>query len=318
MKTNSFQKILLLLSCFCMHALSGMGQQRKAETPYVVILGTVQDAGSPHINCTKNCCTILRSFPDATRKVVSLGIVDPVEHKCWLLEATPDITSQLAVMNEMAMFTESDIPDGIFLTHAHIGHYSGLVYMGREAINANHVPVYTMPRMKTYLESNGPWSQLVAIGNIKLMELNQGVPVQLSERIKVTPFLVPHRDEFSETVGFIIEGPEKKMLFIPDIDKWEKWGKDILKEVMTVDHALLDATFYRGEELGNRDMSEVPHPTVEETMKLFENQPEEQKSKLFFIHMNHTNPMLDKNSEESDVVTGKGFNIARYRQVFGL
>ena len=36
--------------------------------------------------------------------------------------------------------------------------------------------------------------------------------------IKVNPFLVPHRDEFSETVGYQIEGPNKTALFIPGIN----------------------------------------------------------------------------------------------------
>eukprot|EP00957_Ditylum_brightwellii_P156501 11911053-Ditylum_brightwellii.AAC.1 len=64
-------------------------------------------------------------------------------------------------------------PDGIFLTHAHIGHYTGLMYLGREALGAVDVPVYAMPRMRSFLKNNGPWSQLVSLGNINIQNLEE-------------------------------------------------------------------------------------------------------------------------------------------------
>ena len=128
-------------------------------------------------------------------------------------------------------FAEKETPDGIFLTHAHIGHYTGLMYLGKEAMNSSNVPVYAMPRMKTFLEENGPWSQLAKAQNIALQEMQADSSISLTANLTVTPILVPHRDEFSETVGYIISGPAKKALFIPDIDKWEKWDLDIIQMI---------------------------------------------------------------------------------------
>ena len=291
---------------------------QKQDTPFLVVLGTVQDAGSPHAGCTKKCCADLFDNPDSDRMVVSLGIVDPVSKQTWLFDATPDLPRQMKLLEQHAPFSQKETPDGIFLTHAHIGHYTGLMFLGRESMNSKEVPVYAMPRMKSFLENNGPWSQLVELKNIVIVPMNNQEQIQLSSTISVTAIEVPHRDEYSETVGFIIAGPTKKVLFIPDIDKWSKWKMDIIQEIKKVDYAFLDATFYDGEEVNNRDISEIPHPFVIESMGLFINLNASEKSKVYFIHLNHTNPILDINGEQTKTVIKNGFNIARIKQVFSL
>ena len=283
----------------------------------LVILGTVQDAGSPHIACKKDCCAGLFEKPDPLRKVVSLGLIDPKNNKSYLIEATPDITSQVKKLKQFSN-SEDELPNGIFLSHAHIGHYTGLMYLGKEATNANRVPVYAMPRMKQFLENNGPWSQLVSANNISLQEMGNQQEIELTTNIKVIPFTVPHRDEFSETVGFKIIGPKKSVLFIPDIDKWEKWETNISEAISQVDYAFVDATFFDGEEINNRDISEIPHPFVIESMELFKRLPSEEKQKIHFIHFNHTNPVLNPESDAMKTVLENGFNIARINMIVSL
>mgnify|MGYP000285965031 CR=1 FL=1 len=280
----------------------------------LIVLGTVQDAGSPHMGCRKICCRDLFNNPDPSRRVVSLGLIDNEAKKTWLFEATPDIVPQCKALKRAASFSDKETPDGIFLTHAHIGHYAGLMYLGREALGAAEVPVYAMPRLKSFLESNGPWDQLVALDNISLQAIKADSVAHLGPSLKVTPFLVPHRDEYSETVGYTIEGESKKALFIPDIDKWEKWDRDIIEEIAKVDYAFLDATFYDGQELNNRDISEIPHPFIIESMELFRDLPPNEKAKVHFIHLNHTNPGLDFESEQSKAVLDAGFRLARIGQ----
>jgi pyrroloquinoline quinone biosynthesis protein B len=275
----------------------------------ILILGIAQDAGYPQINCQKDCCKTLLAKQEKGNYVSSLAIIDRQSNEYWIIDASPDFKYQLEhVRHELG--SNFKMPDGILLTHAHIGHYTGLMDLGKEAINAKSIPIYAMPRMKKFLESNGPWSQLVSLENIELKALKNDQSVSLNDRISITPLLVPHRDEYSETVGFIINGPEKKILFIPDIDKWEMWEKDINQMIMMVDEAFIDATFYNGVELGNRDMSEIPHPFVVETMERFKNESLSVKSKINFIHLNHTNPLLDRNSEASQSILSKGYKIA--------
>jgi pyrroloquinoline quinone biosynthesis protein B len=198
---------------------------------------------------------------------------------------------------------------GIFLSHAHIGHYTGLMFLGHEAMGASNIPVYTMPRMMNYLQTNGPWSQLVDYRNIVLSPLQADVTQSLG-RLKVTPFLVPHRDEYSETVGFRIDGPNKSAIFIPDINKWSQWKTDLSELVKSVDYALIDATFYADGELPGRDMSKIPHPYVVESMDILENLADADRDKVWFIHMNHTNPLLDAGSKETREVQSRGFHVA--------
>lgn len=323
MRLSLFLSLLIL--CACKQDVQepvqadpiGTGQQTELQTPFLVVLGTIQDAGSPQIGCQKACCRDLFDHPDPNRMRTSLGLVDPVSGSSYLFEATPDIGRQLHLLQKFSR-DSSHIPTGIFLTHAHIGHYTGLQFLGKEAINADQTPVFSMPRMKEYLTNNGPWEQLLSNRNITLKPLQADSVVKLSDNLRVIPFLVPHRDEYSETVGYLIEGPEKSALFIPDIDKWDRWDRSITELVKQVDVAYLDATFYHGQEIAVRDISQIPHPFIEESMELFRELSSEDRSKINFIHFNHTNPVLLPNSIQYQTVLDNGFNIAQLSDVVPL
>jgi len=286
--------------------------------PFMLVLGNVQDAGSPHISCKKSCCVDLRENPDPSRKVVSLGLVDPDDGKTFIIEATPDLPDQMELLHRYATFKPNDEPDGIFITHAHMGHYTGLMYLGREAKGAKNISVHVMPKMKNFLETNGPWSQLVQLNNIDLQSLEEDSVFQISKNISIKPFIVPHRDEYSETVGYEIHGPTKRIIFIPDIDKWEKWNKDIKLLVEEFDLLFLDATFFDNYEISFRPIAEIPHPFVIESMELFQDLSEEEKNKVYFTHLNHTNPLLNQQSEQTTRVLNSGYNISRYKDIFQL
>lgn len=275
----------------------------------LVVLGIAQDAGYPQLNCYKPHCMPAWKDPKLKKLATSLGLIDVVNHKKYLFEATPDIRQQMYNFHTLADDEKYPL-SGIFLTHAHMGHYTGLMHMGREAAGTNSTPVYVMPKMKQFLSNNGPWSQLVDLKNIVLKDLKNQQILQLSNNIKIEPLIVPHRDEFSEAVGFKIYGPSKTALFIPDIDKWKKWDKDIIKEIKQVDYALLDATFFENGEISNRDMSEIPHPFVSESMQLFSELSTNEKDKIIFIHFNHSNPLLQVNSNAKKQVLKRGFKIA--------
>jgi len=283
---------------------------------YITILGTAQDGGFPHIGCQKKCCDDFYKGISPKQKVVSLGLIDKEAQQKFLFEATPDISTQLADLEKNHLKTRTII-DGVFITHAHMGHYAGLLYFGKEALGKKNIPVYAMPKMKNFLINNGPWSQLVTTKNIAFSNLRKDKVVQLNNSLKVTPFLVPHRDEFSETVGYKIEGENKSALFIPDINKWSLWEKNIVEEVKKVDYAFLDATFFKEGEI-NRPMSEVPHPFIEETVDLFKNESLTTKNKVIFIHFNHTNPALQPISKERNELTLLGYKFATEGKRFEL
>lgn len=298
-----------IVLCFLISLLSA-----NAQTPYIQILGVAQDGGYPHIGCEKSCCAAAWQKSELLQWVVSFALVDPVSLKWWLFEATPDIKEQLHYFNSITENRYNFLPNGIFITHAHMGHYTGLMQLGREALGSKAVPVYALDKMSRFLESHGPWSQLVSLKNISIHRLMPDQPLILTPSIQVMAFTVPHRDEFSETAGFKIDTGNRKYLFIPDIDKWEKWSKRIVDEVALVDVALVDATFYTANELPNRSMAEIPHPLVIETIKQFEVR-NDLKKRIHFIHFNHTNPLLWSDVEKK-ALREKGFNVAETGMIF--
>ena len=302
-------KLSILYFMFFFFALFTYSQT--SESDYIQVLGIVQDAGYPHIGCEKDCC---KAVSPGDYFVSCLGLVDKTNNKRYLFDATPDIHNQL---NLLEKFSDANLVDGIFLTHAHIGHYTGLMYLGREGLGGKNIMVYALKRMSKFLTKNGPWDQLVKLNNISIQTISNKEFVKLSENIFVIPIRVPHRDEYSETVGYKIIGKSKKILFIPDIDKWDEWKKSIIEEVKLVDYAFIDGTFYNGTEL-NRDMREIPHPSIEETLQLFSNQPVAERNKIYFIHINHTNPILTNKNGIRDLVEGLGFNIAQRGLKFKL
>lgn len=297
-----------LLAAGAAPALSGDPEPRG---PYVVVLGVAQDAGYPQAGTQEHPAWADTSL----RRLAScLAVVDPESSERWLFEATPDFKEQLHRLDEIAPREEVPGLAGIFLTHGHIGHYTGLVHLGREAIGARAVPVYAMPRMKAFLEGNGPWELLVRLGNVALRPLADLETVRLNPRLAVTPILVPHRDEYTETVAFEIRGPRRAVLFLPDIDKWERLdgeGRSIEQILARVDVAYLDGSFFEDGEIPGRDMSEIPHPFIEESMARFSKLPVAERRKIRFIHLNRTNPAIRPDSEARKRIAEAGFGLAR-------
>ncbi len=310
-------KYLCPILCFLLVFATALCAQKSESAPYIVVLGIAQDGGVPQAGTDHPGW----EQPERREKVVALGIVDPATSERWMIEATPDFRVQLHMLNEQVAGEGTSATDGIFLTHAHIGHYTGLMFLGHESMGANRVPVYAMPKMSAFLSSNGPWDQLVRYNNIELQPLFADSTIHLNSRLQITPFEVPHRQEYSEVVGYHIQGPKKSVLFIPDIDSWkdwDAWGVSIEDKIKKVDVAFLDATFFSDGEIPGRDMSNFPHPFIRHSMERFKNLSKEHKAKVNFIHLNHTNPALIQGSEARLEVLQKGFKIAKELQKIRL
>lgn len=282
----------------------------------ILVLGNVQDAGSPQANCQKACCKDLWNHPDSSRMVSSLAWVDPIKNTAYLFDATPDFPRQILMMNSLNHHLIN--LKGIFLTHAHIGHYTGLMHLGKEASNADSLPVYCFERMNHFLRNNTPWSALTQNGNILLKPMKEETAVSPEDKLSVQALLVPHRDEYSETAAFIIQSGNKKALFLPDIDKWEKWDVNIDSLIMEMDYAFIDGTFYNGDELPNRDIKTIPHPFISESLERFASLDSTTRNKIWFIHLNHTNPALNPGSEASKTIEAAGMHVARTGDLFSM
>ena len=299
---------MMLLSFFIsFNIFSKNINDSKSHKPYAVVLGIAQDGGYPHAGCERRCCADVWKNDSLKKMVSCISVIDPKSGLAWMIDATPDFAKQYHIITK----EHNARLAGIFLTHAHIGHYTGLMHLGREVMGSKNIVVYAMPKMKLFLENNEPWKQLVSLKNIHIIPIEDKKEIILSRHLIIEPFKVPHRDEFSETVGYNIIGPNESLLYIPDIDKWDKWEHDILFWIESTGYALLDGTFYYDGEIPNRNMSEIPHPFIMESMNYFETLLERNQNKIFFIHLNHTNPAIRKNSAASRNIIKNGFNVAR-------
>jgi len=270
-----------------------------------ILLGLAQDAGVPQIDCRCDNCQTINSNSGWP---VSLAIIDNNVRKYWIIDATPRFPEQL---NWLRKRYPGYHFCGILLTHAHIGHYTGLMYLGREAMSADAMPVYASLSMQAYLCNNGPWSGLISLNNIELHDIHSNERVILSEEIAITPVAVDHRSEFSNTFAMLVHGPEKSLFYCPDIDHWR--NLNLAEYIDKGDHALLDATFFSENELPGRNLGEIPHPSVTQTIEFVKNQ----SFQAWMIHLNHSNPLW-RLGEETRLLKKHGILLPEFGQVWPL
>jgi pyrroloquinoline quinone biosynthesis protein B len=84
--------------------------------------------------------------------------------------------------------------------------------------------------------------------------------------------------------------------------------------------ALIDGTFWSYEEIssnGNqRDFNNIPHPPISQTLELLgEKRPEDPD--IFFIHLNHTNPVIDNPIYRSKVES-LGWQIGEQGMIWSI
>lgn len=251
----------------------------------VKILGSGQDEGIPRLDCNCPQCKkgIFRYGP-------SVLLMPKNGNRKILIDVPPDI-KRMVGLNPI---------DSIFLTHAHIGHYGGLFFLGKEAYNADEKPVYCSEKMKEWLGSgNKAYRHLIERNNIQLIPFKPGEKFEL-DSLGCKPIKVNHRNEDADTVSLMFVENGNKFYYMPDLDHWTKKTEGL---VIESDVALIDGTFFSSEEI---DREDVPHPFVKETMERFEGSGTE----IYFTHLNHTNPVADKETKEYKKVIEEGFGVA--------
>ena len=274
----------------------------------LTLLGIAQDGGRPQPGCTRACCQGLTE--QDYRSPVSLGIKTN-NGTTLLIEATRDLGRQLRMIGNPTI-------DHLFITHAHLGHVDGLGLFGRETMSARNIQLHCSPSMYSLIERTPAWNQLL-LQNV--LEFGKFPRIEIDD-IKVEFIQVPHRAELSDMHAIILRGENKSLLFLPDHDTWDETLeahscstiRDFLNKY-DIDIALLDGTFWSGGELQGRDMSVVPHPTVEESLDRL-GCKESGDAEILFIHLNHTNPLYDTGSEAYNKLKESGWAIGEEGQRF--
>jgi pyrroloquinoline quinone biosynthesis protein B len=282
--------------------------------PKVSLLGTAQDGGRPQPGCVKPCCVGLG--PEDVRHPVSLGLLD-ANGRGHLIEATRALGDQLSIWGHPAI-------ESVVLTHAHFGHVDGLGLFGRETLNASGLSLHVSASMASLIESTPQWDLMVKQGVFHLNILSPDAAIPLGEGVQIEAVPVPHRAELSDMHAFVLRGPERALLFLPDHDRWD----DTLAhhnmpsirawlQHLRVDIALVDGTFWSADELGGRSQAEVPHPPVIESLERLGSRQSDDPS-IYFIHLNHTNPLHDEESEAYRMLTGLGWGVGQQGMTFTL
>lgn len=312
----------LILLLGCMSGGYTAFAQTPSQGPYLKVLGIAQDGGLPHAACNCERCERARQKPGYRRHVASLALVLPNTEQVYLFDATPDLREQLALLAHFGPDAERQVDRdpvaGVFLTHAHIGHYLGLAFFGYEAIHTQGLPVIATPQMAKFLRSNGPWSQLVTMQNIVLEELTPGEHRQVGEQIVVQAVRAPHRDEYADTLGFLIRGQQKTVFYLPDTDSWTAWPTPVTDLLGQVDVALLDGTFFAADELPGRRVEEIGHPLIRDSMNLLQDLVDHHSLEVYFTHLNHSNSALDADGETRQLIEKRGFHVLEQGQEISL
>lgn len=285
-----------------------------ANKTIIKILGTAQDAGYPQLGCSCAHCQAARKDKNLKRKASSIAVLDKEVAKTFILDATPAFSKQYDSLNQTAVkynFSKDHL-SGILLTHAHIGHYTGLIYLGKEALNIKNLPIYLSQKMFNFLKENSPWADLFNNRNLNKKIFQFEKEYSLSPNISFQAVEVEHRNEHADTAAFIVKSGSRKFLYLPDFDSWKSFEKRFRKIIKKVDYAFIDGTFFDKKELKElrgRDLTEVPHPTILESMDLLSDLKLENKAKIYFTHFNHTNRILAQKGKKIAEIEKRGFMI---------
>lgn len=258
----------------------------------VKVLGTAQDGGSPQLGGVS---------ARSRRLVASIAVVGD-GGEALLIDVTPDVRRQATLLAELNAYVRPDsgnVVDHLALTHAHMGHYAGLVHFGTEAHNSDGVKCWMTQSMADYLLSNQPWRALFDNGNLVAEVADHFEPF---DGVSVRMVSVPHRPDFTDAVGYSIN---EEVLYIPDIDGWDVWA-DAEAEISGHRVALVDATFFSADEIPRRDLAQIPHPLVADTIERFGHLD----TRIVLTHLNHSNPIADLESPQAAAVLDAGAEVA--------
>lgn len=268
--------------------------------PSILVLGSGQDGGSPQLG------NRLGVGPDRTASCVS--VISP-NGSVVLLDASPDIRTQGRRLLAWDLYPSGRqrFVDAVAITHGHMGHYAGLLHFGKEAMSESGLPLVATASFLRFISGNEPWRALVAGGQLRPAPLDPEISIDTSLSIAGIP--VPHRSEYTDTVALSVRVDDRPyLLYLPDIDAWEPWP-DAESTIAQHEIAILDATFSSPDELPGREMAEIAHPLVPDTIDRFSHLTD--TTRIVLSHINHTNELSDPTSAIAERAMTSGFTIAR-------
>ncbi|ANY08762.1 pyrroloquinoline quinone biosynthesis protein PqqB [Pseudonocardia sp. HH130630-07] len=285
------------------------------------ILGSAAGGGFPQWNCGCPGCRAVRdgSRPATPRTQSSIAI-SPDGRRWWLVNASPDVRTQLADTPALHPVSDRGTPlQGVLLTDAEIDHTLGLVLLREGGGVTLHATASTE---RTLRAGTGLLDTLERFCPVRWTPVDPGVPHDLGG-LRYRAFDVPtgKHDRFGTGTGsgrvvgyrFTDTGSGRSAVYLPGVQ--ELTGA-VLDELDGADLLLVDGTTWHDDELVRlglaaktaHDMGHLHVGGPGGSLDVL-TRPERRLGRVVYVHVNNTNPMLLEDSAERAEVTAAGLTV---------
>jgi pyrroloquinoline quinone biosynthesis protein B len=291
------------------------------------VLGSAAGGGSPQWNCgCPNCSGLRRGDPGIRARSQASAVVSADEKQWFLLNASPDVRTQLESFAALHPRTLRDTPlGGVALTNGDVDACLGLFVLREDqplsifatktvvqGLREHNVLTRTLERHSDHFT----WTLLAADEPRPLV--GAGGPSGLSIEAIPVPGKVPLHLEgqmaptAEDNVALRFRDPRgTTLLFAPSVGGW---SEALEQAARTADLLLFDGTFFSDDELIRlglgqrraRDMAHWPLGGAEGSLRWLAQLPCRRK---LLIHINNTNPILREDAAERAELAAAGVEV---------
>jgi pyrroloquinoline quinone biosynthesis protein B len=286
----------------------------------VLLLGTAAGGGLPQWNCACDTCSAARAGTVAARGQDCVA-VSGNDRDWWLLNASPDIRTQLAAAPRLAPGPgPRDTPvRGVLLSDAELDHVLGLLVLREAGALRVHAPEAVCHAlaadfgMRGVLGAYAGWDWHTAVPG-EPFELAGGLMVDAvpvgAKRPRYAagstaegPWVVAYRVRDTASGGVLV--------YAPCLAAWPPGFGEIVAGAHCL---LLDGTFHRGDEMrsatgdarGQQGMGHLPIAGDGGSLAALRDHPWPRR---VYTHLNNTNPVADPRSAAHAELVAAGAEV---------
>jgi len=291
------------------------------------VLGSGAGGGFPQWNCNCDNCRRLRHNEINAKARTQSSIAVSTDNTNWLLiNASPDIRAQLETFP--AIQPKKGIRDtgikAIMLMDSQIDHTTGLLIL-REG---EPLDIYCSEMVKQDLTTGFPLFNMLAdyctVNHHPIPVDGSGFEIAGIDDLRFythalkskAPPYSPHRHDphDGDNVGVIIEqiSTGKKVYYSPGLGAFEP---HVMRAMEAADCLLVDGTFWTDDEMicqkaGIKRAQDMGHLAQSGPGGMIETLNTIDNTRKILIHINNTNPILDEDSEQRQILDQAGIEVS--------
>lgn len=288
----------------------------------VRVLGSAAGGGVPQWNCACANCSAARSGRQSRRSSSGFAFSRDGE-RWWLVNVSPDIAAQIETVPALQPRAGRGTPiAGMLLTDANVDHLGGLAVLRQQGEHA--FVLYSSATVReiaceqrafaAFAEAPHVWHSLTPG---ERFELETGLSATVVPVPGLTPGFAGRQALPDAVVGYLVrdEIDGGSALFAP---VFADVGEALVAAVRGADVAFLDGSFFYDDELGEvgvaksaRALGHAPVGGAGGSLATLSAHglPADGR-RVFFAHLNNTNPLLDSNSQPATDLARHGFALA--------